>query len=98
MSQRSYRFAPPAEADLAEHGNYLLTAVSEAAMMSFLRNLYRTCDLLASLPYIGQQTEDYPDLREFGVRGSYGVRLVYRVLPEAIEIVRAVSRNQHWIP
>ena len=98
MSKRSYKFNPAAEHDLAEHGNFLLTKISEDAAITFFRGVYRTCGLLAGLPYIGQQTEGHPEYREFGVRRSYGMRLVYKVFPDSIEIVRVISRNQYWIP
>lgn len=76
MSRRACFITPAAQQEIDEHAIFLLQHGPQAAFLQFLRRVYRTARLLASMPYLGQKVEGYDDLRESGVRGARGIRIV----------------------
>lgn len=98
MIERASHISEIAQLEIDEHAAWLLEHVTDPAMLSFLRGVQRSVHLLVLMPHLGPKVDGCDDLREFGVRGCRGVRLVYRVSEELIEIVRVVHRNQYWIP
>jgi toxin ParE1/3/4 len=86
---------PRAKRDLIEIWNYIADDNETAADQTLWR-LDNVFKMLADTPYAGRvRPELHPDIRSFPM-GNYVV--FYRVLPERLDVVRALSRFRDISP
>lgn len=95
----SYAVKPRADRDLDDYAGYLAEEASLDVALRFFDAAYTTFALLASQPNMGWRSKvKYPGLetlRVFRVKGFEQMLILYRALPEGVDILRVVhgSRN-----
>lgn len=98
MSSR-YLIRPKADRDLEDQAYYLATEATPEIGHRFLTSANETFTLLASQPRMGSQVRlpihELKSLRIFPVAGFKKMLVLYRQVPDGVEILRVLhaSRN-----
>lgn len=98
MSAR-YKVKPKADRDLDDYADYLATEANLELALRFLAAGHETFALLATHPNIGWSSRlkhsALKPLRVFRVSGFEQMLILYRPLPEGVDILRVIhgSRN-----
>jgi toxin ParE1/3/4 len=93
-----YVVKPKADRDLDDYADYLSKEVSLNVALRFFDAAYRTFALLASQPNMGWRSRvKYPGLetlRVFRVSGFADRLILYRTLPNGVDILRVVDGSR----
>lgn len=93
-----YVVKPKADRDLDDYADYLSKEVSLNVALRFFDAAYRTFALLASQPNMGWRSRvKYPGLetlRVFRVSGFTDRLILYRTLPNGVDILRVVDGSR----
>jgi toxin ParE1/3/4 len=99
VSERRHLVRPKADQDLEDQAYYLATEAYPEVGHSFLVAAHDAFALLATRPAMGWRSRlrhpDLKTLRVFRVSGFEKMLILYRPLPDGVEILRVVhgSRN-----
>jgi toxin ParE1/3/4 len=94
-----YTIEPEADSDLDDYADYLVREANLEVALRFLAAGRETFALLAAHPNLGWPSRlNYPTLKEvrvFRIAGFEKMLILYRPLPDGVEILRVVhgSRN-----
>jgi toxin ParE1/3/4 len=96
---RTYSIKPKADRDLDDHADYLAEEASIAVALRFLAAARETFALLSTQPEMGWPAllkhRSLESLRVFRVVGFERMLILYRPLPDEVEILRVVHGSRH---
>jgi len=100
VTSDSHILLPEAEDDLAESAAYLIENASDSVASRFIRSVFSTSALLATMPGMGRncnfKNPAFHSIRRFPAKEFRRWLIFYRTAATGIEVVRVLSSRRDW--